>query len=98
MGARPAAAELTTNLLQQLKLKVFEYPPYKLGPRDYHLFCKLKDFLGGDQYGNNNELKKGVNEWFNNLAVIVYVKDIEMLVKRYDKCLNLNGDYVKTNS
>lgn len=96
-NARPHAAVMTTNLLQKFKWELFEHPPYSpdLAPSDFHLFPKLKDFLGGSRYGSDDELKEGVNEWLNNLAATEYAEGIEKLVKRYDKCLNLNGDYVE---
>lgn len=53
---------------------------------------KLKNFMGGNNYGNDNELKANVRDWFNNSAATEHAEGIGKLVKRYDKCLNLNGD------
>jgi hypothetical protein len=41
------------------------------------------------------EMKKTVKDWFNGLAADFYDADIKQLVIRYDKCLNLHGDYVE---
>ncbi|KAJ4427979.1 hypothetical protein ANN_23992 [Periplaneta americana] len=41
---------------------------YYLAPSDFHLFTKLKDFLGGTRFGSDEELKKTVNTWLNELA------------------------------
>lgn len=63
-NVRPNSFALTKDLLQQFKWKVFEHPPYStdLAPRDYHLFSKLKYFLGGNRYGSDDEPKKAVND------------------------------------
>jgi hypothetical protein len=35
-------------------------PPYShdLAPSDYHFFIKLKEFLGGKRFSNNQEVKQ----------------------------------------
>jgi histone-lysine N-methyltransferase SETMAR len=75
----------------------FSHPPYSpdLAPSDFHLFTHLKQFLGGTRMGSNEEVKKTVKDWFNGLAADFYNAGIQKLVARYDKCLNLHGDYVE---
>ncbi|KAJ4431304.1 hypothetical protein ANN_19901 [Periplaneta americana] len=48
----------------------------------------LKDFLGGTRFESDEELKKTVNTWLNELAAEEYNTGILKLVNRYDKCLN----------
>lgn len=81
----------------EFRCELFDHPPYSpdLAPSDFHLFPKLKHFLGGNRYGSDDELKEGVSEWLNNLAATEYEEGIAKLVKRYDKCLNVYGDYVE---
>ncbi|KAJ4434073.1 hypothetical protein ANN_16392 [Periplaneta americana] len=55
----------------------------------------LKDVLGGTRFGSDEELKKTVNTWLNELAAEEYNTGILKLVNRYDKCLNVGGDYVE---
>ncbi|KAJ4431847.1 hypothetical protein ANN_20453 [Periplaneta americana] len=43
-----------------------------LAPSDFHLFTKLKDFLGGTRFGSDEELKNTVNTWLNELAAEEY--------------------------
>ncbi|KAJ4435469.1 hypothetical protein ANN_18085, partial [Periplaneta americana] len=62
--------------------------PPDLAPSDFHLFTKLKDFLGGTRFGSDEELKKTVNTWLNELVAEEYNTGILKLVNRYDKCLN----------
>jgi hypothetical protein len=62
-----------------------------LAASDFHLFPKLKEFLGGRRF-KSDEVKDAVKEWLNGLAAD---KGIQKLVTRYDKCLNVAGDYVE---
>ena len=96
-NARPHTAASTRELLDQFGWEIFDHPPYSpdLAPSDFHLFTKLKDFLGGTRFGSDEELKKTVNTWLNELAAEEYNTGILKLVNRYDKCLNVGGDYVE---
>jgi len=75
---------------------VFDYPPYSpdLAPSDYHLFPNVKTWLATQRF-DDAELQAGVNEWFKTQAAKFYDNGINKLVQHYDKCLNLNGEYVK---
>jgi hypothetical protein len=64
---------------------------------DFHLFPKLKEFLGDRRFKSDEEVKDAVKEWLNGLAAEVYDEGILNLVTRYDKCVNVGGDYVKKN-
>jgi hypothetical protein len=55
----------------------------------------LKEFLGGRRFKSDEEVKDAVKEWLNGLAAEVYDEGIQKLVTRYDKCLNVDGDYVE---
>ncbi|KAJ4445799.1 hypothetical protein ANN_12484, partial [Periplaneta americana] len=96
-NAHPHTAASTRELLDQFGWEIFDHPPYSpdLAPSDFHLFTKLKDFLGGTCFGSDEELKKTVNTWLNELAAEEYNTGILKLVNRYDKCLNVGGDYVE---
>ncbi|KAJ4428268.1 E3 ubiquitin-protein ligase mib1, partial [Periplaneta americana] len=89
-NARLHTAASTRELLDQFGWEIFDHPPYSpdLAPSDFHLFTKLKDFLGGTRFGSDEELKKTVNTWLNELAAEEYNTGILKLVNRYDKCLN----------
>jgi hypothetical protein len=45
--------------------------------------------------GNDEKVKKTVRDWFNGLAADFYDAGIQKLITRYDKWLNLHGDYVE---
>jgi hypothetical protein len=66
-----------------------------LAPSNFQLFPKLKEFLGGRRFKSDEELKDALKEWLNGLAAAVYDEGIQKLVTRYDRCLNVGGDYVE---
>jgi histone-lysine N-methyltransferase SETMAR len=84
-------------MLQEFGWEDFEHPAYSpdLAPSDFHLFPKLKEFLGGRRFKSYEKVKDAAKEWLNGLAAEVYDEDIQKLVTRYDKCLNVGGDYVE---
>jgi hypothetical protein len=96
-NVRPHAAARTQAMLQEFGWEVFEHPAYipDLAPSDFHLFPKFKEFLGGSRFKSDEEVKDAVKEWLNGLTAEVYGKGIQKLVTRYDKCLNVGGDYVE---
>jgi histone-lysine N-methyltransferase SETMAR len=96
-NARPHAAARTQAMLQEFGWEVLQHPPYSpdLDPSDFHLFPKLKEFLGGRRFKSDEEVEDAVKEWLNGLAAEVYEEGIQKLVTRYDKCLNVGGDYVE---
>jgi len=77
---------------------VFDHPPYRPDhePSDYHLFPNMKTWFATQRFDDDDaELQAGVNERLKSQAAKFYDDGINKLVHRYDKCLNLNGDYVE---
>jgi histone-lysine N-methyltransferase SETMAR len=83
-------------MLQEFGWEVFEHPAYSpdLAPSDFHLFPKLKEFLGGKRVETDAGVKETVTAWLNGLVAEFYDEGIKLL-SRLDKCLNLYGDYVE---
>lgn len=96
-NARPHTAALTKKKIQDFRWELFDHPPYSpdLAPSDYFLFLHLKKWLGGQRFENDEELKTAVVNWFNSQAANFYAEGLRKLVQRYEKCLELNGDYVE---
>lgn len=96
-NARPHTANRTRELFDGFGWEVFDHPPYSpdLAPSDYHLFPAMKTWLATQRFDTDAELHAGVNQWLKSQAADFYRDGIEKLVPRYDKCLNLNGDYVE---
>ncbi|GBN89490.1 hypothetical protein AVEN_14209-1 [Araneus ventricosus] len=65
-----------------------------IAPIDFHLFLKLKEFLGCRRFGSDEELENSVTTWLNEMAVEEFYTGILNLVNRYYRCLNVGSDYV----
>ncbi|GBO17823.1 Histone-lysine N-methyltransferase SETMAR [Araneus ventricosus] len=96
-SALPDTAHATQELLDQFGWGFFDHPPYSpdLSPSDFHLFFKLKEFLGGKRFGSDEELGNAVTTCLNELEIEEYDIGILKLVDRHDKCLKVGGDYVE---
>ena len=56
---------------------------------------KMKEDLAGKRHAVDEDLQHAVVDWLNSQAAVWYEEGINKLVSRYDKCLNVQGDYVK---
>lgn len=96
-NARPHTAALTKDKLTKMHWTTIEHAPYSpdLSPCDYHLFGPLKEALGGQQFQNNEEVKQFVCNWLRTRPTSFYNKGIQKLPIRWQKCVNVNGNYVE---
>ncbi|GBM87836.1 hypothetical protein AVEN_27061-1 [Araneus ventricosus] len=80
-NSRPHTAAATQELLDQFGWEIFYHPPCRLdlAPSDFHLFLKLKEFLGGKRFGSDEELENAVTTWLNELAAEEYDMGILIL-------------------
>jgi hypothetical protein len=62
-NARPHTAALTNTLMKLFNWEIFDHPSYSpdLAPSNYHLFTKMKVWLGTQRFHTNEELMDGVN-------------------------------------
>ena len=49
----------------------------------------------GKRHADDEDLQHAVVDWLNSQAAVWYEEGINKLVSRYDKCLNVQGDYVE---
>jgi len=96
-NARPHTTVRTNALIKLSNWEIFDHPPYSpdLAPSDNHLFTKTKVRLATQRFHTNEELMDGVNNWLHNLAAPFFDEELQKLVSRYDKCLNVDGNYVE---
>ena len=90
-------AARTNALIRLFNWEIFVHPPYSpdLAPSDYHLFTKVKVWLDTQRFHTYEELMDRVNNWLHNLAAPFFDAGPQKLVSWYDKCLNVDGNYVK---
>jgi hypothetical protein len=65
-----------------------------LAPSNFHLFGLLKNHLGGKRFADDEEVQMEVRKWLRQLSKGFYAAGFDILVKRWDKCINV-GDYVE---
>lgn len=96
-NARPHTALITMAKINELKYELLQHPPYSpdLAPSDFHLFPKFKIFLGGKRFSTTEEVHDAVNQYFGSLDENHFREGIMALEHRWQKCINLKGDYVE---
>jgi transposase len=69
-NASPHTAARTNALIKCFNWEIFGQPPYRpdLAPKDYHLFSKMKFWLGTQHFHSNEELRDGVTARTSQLA------------------------------
>lgn len=82
--------------LKDLHFELLEHPPYSpdLAPSDFHLFPNLKRFLRGKRFSSNEEAIATVNNYFDGLPENHFRDGINKLADRWNKCIELLGEYV----
>jgi len=58
------------------------------------LFSPLKEKLRGKKFNGNDGVKKNVLNWLRQDKDFL-AAGINKLIKRWDKCINVAGDYVE---
>ncbi|GFO08605.1 histone-lysine N-methyltransferase SETMAR [Plakobranchus ocellatus] len=66
-----------------------------LAPSDFHLFGPLKHHLGGMAFEIEDDLISELRNWFDDLDVDFFRVGINSLLSRWQKCIDLHGDYVE---
>jgi len=55
----------------------------------------LNKWLASQSFEDDNRLKTGITTWFKLLAANFFDTGIRKLVPRYQKCVEVRGDYVE---
>jgi hypothetical protein len=64
-------------------------------PSDFHLFEPLNRNPTGKRFAADVEVKQVVTSWLQALDTDFFYADVQALVPLWDKCLNVNGDYLE---
>jgi hypothetical protein len=58
--------------------------------------CGVKNFhLDGDLSADDEEVELEVRKWLRQQSKDLYAAGFDALVKRWDKCTNVRGGYIK---
>lgn len=95
-NARPHMARLTQERIDELGWQLLQHPHYNpdLAPSDFHLFGPLKTHLGSKRFVDDEDVEREVRMWLRQQPKDFYAAGFGALIKRWDKCLNIGGDYV----
>ncbi|XP_033225801.1 histone-lysine N-methyltransferase SETMAR-like [Belonocnema kinseyi] len=87
----------TNELIAKFEWSIVKHPPYSLdlAPSHYYLFPVMKKHLDGTHFGDREELEETVLRYLRGLAADFFDSDIQKLVHRVQKCVELSGDYVE---
>ena len=96
-NARPHVAKATIETINKLGFEVLEHPAYSpdLAPSNYHLFVPLKDALRGRKFSSDESVQKAVHQWLCDQPKTFFSDGIYKLVDRWNKCIEMGGDYVE---
>ncbi|GFO40512.1 histone-lysine N-methyltransferase SETMAR [Plakobranchus ocellatus] len=96
-NATPHSANLTQQWLQRYGWEILPHPAHSpdLAPSDFHLFGPLKRHLGGMAFETEDDLISELRNWFDNLDVDFFRVGINSLLSRWQKYIDLHGDYVE---
>ncbi|EFN89317.1 Histone-lysine N-methyltransferase SETMAR, partial [Harpegnathos saltator] len=77
--------------------ELLEHPAYSpdLAPSDYYLFPNLKKFLAGKHVTSDDEVIAAVDGYFAELPESHFNNGIELLEKRWNKCIEVLGDHIE---
>ena len=96
-NARPHTSLDTRTTSDRLGLRTLPHPPYSpdLAPSDFFLFPKLKDYLKGNRYETDEDLKNAVLSWCRDKTTDFFADGIQQVVRRWRLCIERDGDYVE---
>ncbi|GFS15908.1 mariner Mos1 transposase [Elysia marginata] len=97
-NARPHTSLETRTAIDRLGLRTLPHPPYSpdLASSDFFLFPKLKDYLKGNRYETDEDVKNAVLSWCRDKTADFFADGIQQVVRRWRLCIERDGDYVET--
>ena len=96
-NARPHTAHATAAEIAAKGWTVLPHPPYSpdLAPSDFFLFGPLKDFLRGQKFDDDDEVKAAVRLWVRQCKPDFFAQGFTQWKTRWDKCVARGGDYIE---
>ena len=90
-------SRVAMDAVRECGYELLPHPPYSpdLAPSDFHLFPRLKKHLRGRRFDDDGELTAAVEGWLGDQDVDFYRSGINDWITRWDKCVELEGDYVE---
>jgi histone-lysine N-methyltransferase SETMAR len=95
-NASSHTAKVTKKKLDDLGWEILPHPPYSpdMAPSDNHLFPSLKCWLKGKRFNNIDEVRAGVQEYFDSKPTEFYKRGFTKLPDIWEEIIGLDGEYV----
>ena len=95
--AESVRARLTVEKIWRDGRELLQHPPYSphLAPSDFHLLGQQKECLGGIKFDNNEDVQQHVLQFLWAADKDFYGAGFSRLVDRWERCIELQGDYVE---
>ena len=93
-NAPPHRARQTTETVEEMGWELLLHPPYSpdLHTSDFHLFGPLKESLKGVKFENYEDVQQ---QFLRAADKDLYAAGFSRLVERWERCIELQGDYVE---
>jgi histone-lysine N-methyltransferase SETMAR len=93
VGALPHKAAATVNHIATFGWERLDHAPYTpdLAPSDFHFFPTLKRTLEGRRFTTNEDAEAAVRTQDTDF----YQQGFFKLVKRWERCIDVGGDYIE---
>ena len=87
---------IAMTVINDFGFKLIEHPPYSpvLTPSDFHLFPKLRTAMSGTHFQSDNDVIHAVEDFLNGQEKDFFKSGIEVLKHRWQKCIDIEGDYM----
>jgi len=93
----PHTASSAVATIQDLSFECHPHPLYSpdLTASDFLVFGPLKEATGGKSFRSNDEVQQAVHEWLLSQPKEFFSRSIHALPKRWNTCMERNGDYIE---
>ena len=90
-------ARLVTELLRSYDWETRQHPRYSpdLAPADFYIFPKMKENLRGQRFESEEDIILATKSALRELEKDTYVNAFNGWIRRWQKCLDNDGDYVE---
>ncbi|XP_012937689.1 histone-lysine N-methyltransferase SETMAR-like [Aplysia californica] len=98
---RPHTSRHTQDATKSLRLQeTLQHPPYSpdLAPSDFYLYPKLKEYLKGKRYADDDEVQEDVRRGFRGKSHEFFADGMRQFIRRWLICINKEDDYVEKYS
>ncbi|GBN21711.1 hypothetical protein AVEN_204706-1 [Araneus ventricosus] len=96
-NVRPNTERDTKEHIRRLGWERLDDPAYNpdLAPSGFPVFPASKSALSGRHFRSKEELRQIVKNLLRSLDTDFYQDGFMKLISRYDKCINVGGEYVE---